>query len=401
MAFLAPLVSRGVSTLLRSMAERTWARAGAHGDRAFLVVAGSFWNAPRISQHDVARTLSQRGPTVFLEPSWVGRRDSYPVSFDDGGPTVVAGPAIPRGIRWSSVWRTNLKLGVATWRALADAAPPGRRLLTWVLDFRLVPAMDSAGFRPSFLFHNVDIQTDGVAEGRMAQMATLCACPSSAVADLQRRVNPRTIAIGHGITGQVSDLSAAVAQQRASVRAPTGVVGFVGLWNQHVELGLVRRMLGAHPALVLDVTAAPEATQDIAREFPGRVRPLGFLPWPRVLEHAASWDAAVVPYDRRSPNIQYSCPYKLNPLLAAAIPVICVDIPGIRGLAPHLYLTADDDEFVTAVGRAIRGELRVDPTVAATVRAERAWDRILDRVIAAYDDALLKQSHGQTSHAAA
>jgi hypothetical protein len=369
------------------MAERAWERAGSHGDRAFLVVAGAYWDAPRISQHDVARTLAERGPTVFLEPSWQGNRKRWPVSFDDGGPTVVAAPAIPRGVRFNAVWRTNLLLGVATWRALADAAPRGRRLLTWVVDFRLVPAMESARFRPSFLFHNADIQTDGINESRMARMATLCACSSSAATDLLRHVNARTITIGHGITRQISDLSAAVARQREPVRPPTSVVGFVGFWSPaHIELGLVRRMLRAHPRLVLEVTTPPESITELSREFPGRVRPLGFLTWPSILERAASWDAAVVPYDVRRPVIYYSCPYKLPPLLAAAIPVICVDIPGIRGLAPHLHLAHDDDEFVATVGRAINGGLRVDHEAAATFRAERAWARILDRVIVAYDE---------------
>lgn len=383
-----PGATRGVARLLRGMARRAWARAGTHGDRAFLVVAGSYWNAPRISQHDVARTLAQRGPTLYLEPSWQGNRQVWKVSFEDSGPTVIAGPAIPRGIRFKAVWQTNLQLGVAIWQALADAAPAGRRLVTWVLDFRLVPAMERARFRPDFLFHNVDIQTDGTEEGKMARMATLCVCPSSVVADLQRRVNPRTIAVGHGITTQMSALSAAVAQSRELARASTGIVGFVGLWNQHVELGLVRRMLSAHPNLILEATAAPQTMTEIVRDFPGRVRPLGLLTWPQILERASSWDASVVPYDRQSPNIYYSCPYKLLPLLAAAIPVICVDIPSIRGLAPHLYLSSNDEDFVADVGRVIRGELRADPAAAAKVRVERAWDRILDRVIAAYDEAL-------------
>src|SRR5206468_12754220 len=122
--------------------------------------------------------------------------------------------------------------------------------------------------------------------------------------------------------------------------------------------------------------------------FPGRVRPLGLLTWPQILERSCSWDASVVPYDRRSPNIYFSCPYKLLPLLAAAVPVICVDIPSIRGPAPHLYLSSDDDAFVADVGRAIRGELRADPAAVAKLRVERAWGSILDRVIAEYDNAL-------------
>jgi len=288
------------------------------------------------------------------------------------------------------------------WRALADTAPAGRRLLTWVLDFRLVPAMESSRFRPSFVFHNVDIQTDGAAEGRMARIASLCVCPSSAVADVQRRVNPRTMATGHGITGENSTLSAAIARQRGSTRAPTGIVGFVGLWDpRRLDLALVRRLLSAHPTLILEATAAAETMSDIVRDFPGRVRPLGLLKWSGVLERAASWDAAVIPYDLGNPAIYYSCPYKLPPLLAAAIPVISVDIPGIRGLARHLYLGSNNDEFVALVGRAIQAQLQVDPADAASLRAERAWDRILDSVIEAYDNALMHQSNDQGPHAAA
>jgi hypothetical protein len=83
MAPWSSAASGPLSRLLRPMAERAWERAGSHGDRAFLVVAGSYWDAPRISQHDVARTLAERGPTVFLEPSWQGNRTRWPVSFAD------------------------------------------------------------------------------------------------------------------------------------------------------------------------------------------------------------------------------------------------------------------------------------------------------------------------------
>jgi hypothetical protein len=301
---------------------------------------------------------------------------------------VVAGPAIPRAVRINAVWRTNLMLGVAMWRALADTAPRGKRLLTWALDFRLVPAMEASRFQPSFLFHNVDIQTDGDAEGRMARLASLCVCPSSTVAEIQRRVNPRTIAIGHGITRQISDLTAAAAQRRVPGRPPVGVVGFVGFWDpRRLDLGLVRRMLGAHPDLVFEVTVGPDDVADLSREFPGRVRPLGVLTWPSVLERAVAWDAAVIPYDLRNPNIYHSCPYKLPPLLAAAVPVVCVDIPNIRGLAPHLYMAAGADDFVALVGRAVSGGLPVEPAAVDAFRADRAWDRILDRVIEEYDKA--------------
>jgi hypothetical protein len=381
--------SEPLSRLLRPMAERAWERAGTHGDRAFLVIGSSYWNEPRISQHDVARTFSRRGPTIFLEPAWIGNRRKWDPSFTDDGPTVIAPPAIPRGIRFGAVAQFNLMLGLATWRALAEAAPAHRRLVTWALEFRFAPVIERDGYRPRFVFHNVDVQSDGRQEARMAGLATLCACPSSAAADLVRPSNPHTIAIGHGVTRETAEIAAVVAQERQSSLEPKRTVGFVGFWspNVRIDMQLVRRLLSTHRDLVLEVTTPAESIADLAGEFPGRVRALGFLPWAAILRQTLQWDAAVVPYDATTPRIIYSSPYKIPSLLAAGLPVISVDIPGIRGLAPHLHLAADADQFISLTGRALRGELPVDPADASAVRKERAWDRILDRVVRAYDEA--------------
>jgi hypothetical protein len=383
-------VSGPLSRLLRPLAERAWERAGSRGDRAFLVIGSSYWNEPRISQHDVARTFARRGPTIFLEPAWIGNRKNWDASFSDDGPTVIAPPAIPRGIRIGAVAQINLMLGLATWRALVEAAPAHRRLVTWALEFRFAPVIERDAYRPPFIFHNVDVQTDGKQEGRMAGLSTLCACSSPAAAELVRSSNPRTIAIGHGVTRENAELAAVAAQERQASLGPTRTVGFVGLWNPaaRIDVPLVRRMLSTHADLILEVTTPADSIVDLTGEFPGRVRPLGFLPWPEILRRTIQWDAALVPYDLGSPIIRYSCPYKIFPLLSAALPVISVDLVSIRGLAPHLHLAADADQFISLVGKAVRGELRVNPSDATAFREERSWDRILDRVINAYDEAL-------------
>jgi hypothetical protein len=378
-----------LSRLMRPMAERAWARAGKHGDRAFLVIASSYWNEPRISQHDVARTFARQGPTIFLEPTWIGNRRKWDAKFNDDGPTVIAGPAIPRGVRFRSVAQANLMLGLAAWRALAETAPPDRQLVTWVLEFRFAPVLEFDGYRPPFVFHNVDVQTDGQQEARMARLATLCACSSSAAAELVGRSNPHTMTIGHGISRETAELAAQAAAERRASPAQTGTVGFVGYWSPHVhiDMQLVRRMLSTYPDLILEVTTPAETIVDLSSEFPGRVRPLGFLSWPEILRRTVHWDAAVIPYDGAKPVIYYSCPYKVPPLLSAALPVICVDIPAIRRLAPHLHLAGNAEEFIALTGRALRGELRVDPADASAFRAERAWDRVLGPVVSAYAEA--------------
>ena len=53
--------------------------------------------------------------------------------------------------------------------------------------------------------------------------------------------------IGHGITAQISEQSAAVASRRQSRSSKTRVVGFVGFWNNHIDQELVRRMLKLTP----------------------------------------------------------------------------------------------------------------------------------------------------------
>lgn len=381
-------VSGPLSRTLRAFAQRAWRRAGTHGDRAFLVVASSYWNEPQISQHDIARTFAQRGPTIFLDPAWKGNRTDWGITSKPGDPVVVSGPAIPRGVRFGHIARLNMILGLATWRALVDAAPGDHRLVIWALEFRFAPVLRAEGYWPPFIFHNVDIQTDGTEEARMARLARLTVCPSSAAADVLRVSNPRTIAIGHGVTRQLAELAAVAASQRAASSVPTRTLGFVGLWNPaaRIDTKLVEQVLSTEPDLILEVTATAESIVDIAGKFPGRVRPLGILTWPEILQRSLTWDAALVPYDVTRPHIYYSCPYKIFPLLSAGLPVISVDILAIRGLAPHLYVARRADEFVAAAQRAVRGELRSVPADARAFREARVWDRILDHVIDAYDD---------------
>jgi hypothetical protein len=86
------------------------------------------------------------------------------------------------------------------------------------------------------------------------------------------------------------------------------------------------------------------------------------------------------PFVSHNPDVQT--------VLSAGLPLISVDAIALRGLAPHLHLATQADQFVTLARRALRGELRANLADATGFRDERVWDRVVDKVVGIYDEIL-------------
>ncbi|MFA5785651.1 MAG: glycosyltransferase [Actinomycetota bacterium] len=103
------------------------------------------------------------------------------------------------------------------------------------------------------------------------------------------------------------------------------------------------------------------------------------VPYEQVPSWLAGFDIAVVPY-LRSGIVEPSRPLKLLEYMAAGLPVVSVDIPAARELAPHVMTANGPAEFARLVDRiwGERGRLIEDPAVrlerVERVRSE-SWTR--------------------------
>ncbi len=103
---------------------------------------------------------------------------------------------------------------------------------------------------------------------------------------------------------------------------------------------------------------------------------------PGLVAHA---DVALIPHVR-SPLTEAMSPLKLYEYLAAGVPVAAVDLPGTRGISPHVHLARPGTSLTPAVRAALARERMPEPERLAFI-AEHAWEcrfeALLDLVLAA------------------
>lgn len=126
-------------------------------------------------------------------------------------------------------------------------------------------------------------------------------------------------------------------------------IGFVGQLDHRLDLQTVRA-LAAGPGSVTLVGSSllgAAGDHDLARAGCHLVGEVAYDELPAWL---GSFDVAVLPY-RDDPLVRASRPLKLLEYLAAGLPVVSVDIPAARALAPSVVLAPPGPDFAAAVAR--------------------------------------------------
>ena len=96
----------------------------------------------------------------------------------------------------------------------------------------------------------------------------------------------------------------------------------------------------------------------------------GGVDYEQVDGYLASFDAGIIPY-RITPAIEVSSPLKVHEYLAHGLPVVSVDIPEVRNLAPDVELAGNAAEFLAALDRAVaRGKRPAPPSSSWSERVD-------------------------------
>lgn len=188
---------------------------------------------------------------------------------------------------------------------------------------------------------------------------------------------------------------------RAAIGLPTTtpVVLYQGgfLTDRGIERSIVAigQVPGAH--LVLLGFGPLRATLDELIRAPGvagRVTILDPVPPEELVAWTASADVALIPIQPTSPNHRYSTPQKLWEAIAAGVPVVASDLPGMAAVVREIGAgELCDPTEPAAIAAAIRALLdqpraeraRMRERILAAARDRYRWDVQVAPLLAAYD----------------
>ena len=143
---------------------------------------------------------------------------------------------------------------------------------------------------------------------------------------------------------------------------PSGhpTIGFVGSITEFTDLDLVLDLAQERPEWSF-VMVGPARVSTAKLRDAGNVTFTGNVDYEAIDGYLASFDAAIIPY-RITPAIEVSSPLKVHEYLAHGLPVVSVDIPEVRDLAPDVEVADGSVEFLDALDRAlVRGRRTAQP----------------------------------------
>lgn len=367
-----------------------------HGwDGLVVLISGSVWGGPRLSEAHVAEHLARWCPVLYVDPplSWRARRDPALGPALDEPPLRMAGPALARltprtlpgkrhpGLRQITDLLTRRALRRA-WSTLggpqvrAVISVPERPIFGLVgEDLRIHWAKDDYVAGARLLGHPAARRRRG--DRRMAAHSDLVIAASPVLEDKWRELGCRTLLLPPGCDAALL-ACADDAPPADDVTLPAPIAGFVGTLSQRIDVGLLEAVSDAGHSLLLVGPRQRTATGARIDRLLARpnVQWVGPRPYERLPSYLRLIDTGVVPY-ASTPFNQASFPLKILEYLAAGRSVVSTDLPAVRWLGTDLVTVATSPEAFSA---AVGAELRRPATPALVTRrrhfaARHTWEQ--------------------------
>ena len=223
-------------------------------------------------------------------------------------------------------------------------------------------------------------------EQQLIRRADLVLVTSRALLESKGGLNPNT----HWVPNAV-DYDRFAEAHRAGIEPlelaglPRPRIGYVGALNDKIDFALLTQVADAYAhvpmVLVGPVRVATEQAQRHVEDL--RARPnvsfIGSVPVDRVPHFTAACDVGLLPYQLNAWT-EHIHPLKLYEYLSCGMPVVSVDIPGVREEADLVHVAQDGRDFVEAVGWALAD----DSAEHRSRRQERAshntWRHRVERI---------------------
>lgn len=158
---------------------------------------------------------------------------------------------------------------------------------------------------------------------------------------------------------------------------PRPRIGFFGVIDERMDLGLIERLAEAEPLWQL-VMLGPVAKVDPAR-LPRRpnIHWLGPKSYRELPGYLAGWDVAMLPFARNE-STRFISPTKTPEYLAAAKPVVSTSIRDVvrpYGEQGLVWIADGVAEFAAAIREALASDRAVRVAQADAFLADLSWDR--------------------------
>jgi glycosyltransferase involved in cell wall biosynthesis len=214
-------------------------------------------------------------------------------------------------------------------------------------------------------------------EDEMARAADLTFFSGAELLRRRGAVSRQARLIPHGVAKRTGDGAAPPAL--AGLPAPR--VGYLGTITEFTDLELLHALASARPEWSF-VLAGPSRVRAQALRALPNVTFTGELPHGDALCLLDSLDAAVIPY-RVNAATEAASPVKVREYLAAGLPVVSVDIPEVRHLAPDVVVASDAASFLAALDIAVRrGRIPTQGTDGEDTWSDRV-DQMVDCILEA------------------
>jgi glycosyltransferase involved in cell wall biosynthesis len=174
---------------------------------------------------------------------------------------------------------------------------------------------------------------------------------------------PHAYSVPHG-----SPSTGAVTTPQLTSQWPHPRIAFVGSISQVVDIDLIDGLAATNP-LWSFVIVGPQRVSLRQLSRRPNVLLMGELDLDSVTGLLAECDVGIIPYLRNARGIETASPLKLQDYLAVGLPVVSIDIPGVRGYE-DVEIASGVQGFSTAIQRALergRGPRRVSGTWADAV----------------------------------
>lgn len=307
------------------------------------------------------------------------------------GLTVLTPPALPlptssiaRAIN-ARLYRHSIRRALRQMRR--DAAP-----LLWVYTPTVARYLDAIPAR-GLVYHCVDrwwAFTEYDTDEMMRCHEILCRradhvfVSSRELLDDCTRWTERVSYVPHGV--DVAHFSRAVTEQHPSPSdlPPAGrqLVGFIGLIDDWVDLGVVRDVALANPGAEIVLIGAARVPTDSLTAIPN-VHLLGRKPFAELPAYLAHFDVALIPFKLNELTRAVN-PIKLREYLSAGVPVVTTALPELLPFRDHegVDVVSDATAFVAAVKRRLAtpadaGERR---RLSESMQGE-SWSGRLDQML--------------------
>jgi glycosyltransferase involved in cell wall biosynthesis len=385
---------------------RTSAEKGGSSTLPTILYFGNDWMAEnRTSSHHVARWLAKRYRVIYVESPGLRApkgtaRDVRKLLSKLG--LALRGPRpVPEGLsvqtliqipfhRSALVRRANRHLLLATLRLLMRLQGV-ERPVTWFVVPHLASVAGELGERLAVYYciddyaslPDVDVEAVRLMDDTLTRKADLVFVASGTLLERKRAANPNTHVSPHGVDFahfvKAQDPALAVPADVASLPRP--IIGFFGLIERWIELGLVGWLAEQRPHwtfLMIGRVAVPEA------EVPRRsnLHFVGRRPYESLPAYGKAFTAAIIPY-HLTPQVMHANPIKLREYLAMGKPIVSVSTPEIDKFAEYVGIARTREEFLAKLDHAVAHGLTPAQVERQTaLAATMTWDANLSKVVA-------------------